>query len=385
LDRPFVFVETNGVIRHHGPWTTRRTRIALAALLPAAVCAVCAAQQAPNTPVTGDAPSGSGHEIRSAAKPSSGDEIRGAATPGSSDEDGGEETAYVAPTSRDRIGRIMVPVYINQNGPYRFVIDTGASRSVVAPHVAVALGLQPDPNRLLELRGVTGAEVVPSVFVHELKAGELVLSKQVLPVVTPSVFADADGILGVDGFDSMCLSANFVRRSVRILRNGCPRISSDWARARGSFRFGGLLIVKARMRGPSRVQAIIDSGAERSLGNLPLLKALKLEQKALDPASATNVFGATSHRVTGSLLPTPTMYLGDLEVADLMVTFGDFDVFRLWNLENEPAIVIGMDVLGTVDALMVDYRRGELRVLPRGADDAPPELRPTLPGRIPNY
>jgi hypothetical protein len=91
----------------------------------------------------------------------------------------------------------------------------------------------------------------------------------------------------------------------------------------------------------------------------------KLQQKAEDPSTATHVFGATSHRANGSLLTTPTIFLGDLEVADLQVTFGDFEVFRLWNLESEPAIVIGMDVLGTVDALMIDYRRAELRVLSR--------------------
>ena len=293
---------------------------------------------------------------------------------------GGDE-AYVAPTRLDRIGRIMVPVYINDHGPYAFVIDTGASRSVLAPHVAVALGLQPDPDKLLELRGVTGAQIVPSVFVDKLKAGELVLTHQTLPVVTPSVFANADGILGVDGFATMCLSANFVKQSIAILRNGCPRTSNEWARAKASFRFGGLLIINARMRGPSRLPAIIDTGAERSLGNLALLNALKLQQKAENPANATVVFGATSHRASGHLLTTPTIFLGDLEVNDLKVTFGDFDVFKLWNLEHEPAIVIGMDVLGTVDAIMVDYRRGELRVLPRGASDNI-EMRPTRPGRL---
>ena len=84
---------------------------------------------------------------------------------------------------------------------------------------------------------------------------------------------------------------------------------------------------------------------------------------------------------SGHLLTTPTIFLGDLEVNDLQVTFGDFDVFKLWNLEHEPAIVIGMDVLGTVDAVMVDYRRGELRVLPRGASDNI-QVRPTRPGRL---
>jgi predicted aspartyl protease len=53
----------------------------------------------------------------------------------------------------------MAPVFINGSGPYKFVIDTGASRSVVAPHVAVALGLHTSQDKLLELRGVTGSEV----------------------------------------------------------------------------------------------------------------------------------------------------------------------------------------------------------------------------------
>jgi len=291
------------------------------------------------------------------------------------------EPVYVAPTQLDRIGRLMAPVYINGQGPYAFVIDTGASRSVIAPHVAVGLGLQPDPLKSLELRGVTGAEVVPSVYVDRLEAGAIVLRKQYLPVVTPSVFADADGILGVEGFANMCLHADFVDRSIAILKKGCPRTSDDWARARATLRFGGLLTIKARMRGPSRVTAIVDTGAERSLGNLPLLRALDLEQAAENPANATNVFGATSHRASGHLLQTPRIFLGDLEVADLKVTFGDFDVFRLWGLDEEPAIVIGMDVLGTVSALMIDYRRAELRVLPRGVISEI-IIRPASPGRL---
>ena len=37
---------------------------------------------------------------------------------------------YVAPTLRDSIGRIWAPVFINGKGPFRLVLDTGAS----APH-----------------------------------------------------------------------------------------------------------------------------------------------------------------------------------------------------------------------------------------------------------
>ena len=50
------------------------------------------------------------------------------------------EPRYVAPTRRDRIGRIWAPVYINGHGPLRLVLDTGASRSAIVERVAVQLG-----------------------------------------------------------------------------------------------------------------------------------------------------------------------------------------------------------------------------------------------------
>ena len=41
------------------------------------------------------------------------------------------EPRYVAPTTRDGIGRIWAPVSINGKGPYRLLLDTGASLSAI--------------------------------------------------------------------------------------------------------------------------------------------------------------------------------------------------------------------------------------------------------------
>jgi hypothetical protein len=46
------------------------------------------------------------------------------------------EPKYVAPTLRDRIGRIWAPVLINGKGPFRLVLDTGASHSAIISQVA---------------------------------------------------------------------------------------------------------------------------------------------------------------------------------------------------------------------------------------------------------
>src|ERR1700730_7918469 len=51
------------------------------------------------------------------------------------------EPRYVSPTRRDQIGRIWAPVMINGHGPFRLVLDTGASHSAVTALVALALGI----------------------------------------------------------------------------------------------------------------------------------------------------------------------------------------------------------------------------------------------------
>ena len=44
---------------------------------------------------------------------------------------------------------------------------------------------------------------------------------------------------------------------------------------------------------------------------------------------------------------------------------GEFYVFRLWDLEQEPAVVIGMDMIGSLEAFLIDYQRGEIQVRPQ--------------------
>ena len=44
------------------------------------------------------------------------------------------------------------------------------------------------------------------------------------------------------------------------------------------------------------------------------------------------------------------------------ITFGDMSIFEHWGMTREPAILIGMDTLGLLDTLIIDYRRRELQL-----------------------
>jgi predicted aspartyl protease len=290
--------------------------------------------------------------------------------------------AYVAATRRDRVGRVMAPVFINDVGPFAFLVDTGASSSVVGPRVAARLKLAPTTGRTKLLRGITGSERVPTLSIGSLTAGQIQLSGRELPMVEPRVFADADGIFGVDAFSRGCLFVNFAEKRVSILDTRCPRVSEQWEVMRVEMRFGGLAVVPARI-GKVKVHAIIDTGAERSLGNRALLMATGLEKQLKDPDTATVVSAATSQLVPGNILKTPSFRMGSVAISNMRIVFGDFEVFQMWEVNDEPAIVLGMDVLGTTSAMMLDFTRKELSILPSISGDMVPMRKRGPATRIP--
>jgi hypothetical protein len=42
------------------------------------------------------------------------------------------------------------------------------------------------------------------------------------------------------------------------------------------------------------------------------------------------------------------------------LVYGDFHIFKVWDMQDKPAMIIGMDILGTVDALTIDFQRQEV-------------------------
>ena len=101
------------------------------------------------------------------------------------------EPRYVAPTTWDRIGRIWAPVMINGQGPFRLVLDTGASRSAVTRAVVDELGLPIKPDAV-RLQGATGSAVVSAVNVRTLEIGELLIENTTMPIVADA-FGGAQG------------------------------------------------------------------------------------------------------------------------------------------------------------------------------------------------
>jgi predicted aspartyl protease len=273
------------------------------------------------------------------------------------------DAEYALPTRMDRIGRVLAQVMVNDQGPFRFILDTGANRSALSQQLAERLKLSPSAENPIGVHGVTGSAVLPAVEIKSLQAGDLVLARnQRVPVLTQAIMAEADGILGIDGLAGTRVDIDFEMDRVTISKSTGRTAPFGMVTIPVTISHGGLLMSHAKV-GRQRVVAIIDTGAERTLGNPALRQALMFAPKQPgDESGATTVFGATPELGEGTSLLVPSILIGEAELRSLEVTFADLHVFQFWNLEQEPALLIGMDLLGTVKRLVIDYRRRELQI-----------------------
>ncbi len=280
-----------------------------------------------------------------------------------------EDPLFATPTTRDRIGRVVVPVKINGQGPFRFIVDTGASHSTISPTAANALGLTSTTLPTIVLDGITGSTTVAAVTIDRLETGALLLERTAMPVVWVPVLAGADGILGAAGLTSQSLLVDFEHNKVSIAGNVGASMRTRSMRVHGARVAGGLLTIKTRVAGVW-VRAVIDTGAERSLGNIALRDAVLGNKGRGEVARVTSVYGATKDVETGELLKVPVVVIDALRIENVELVFGDFHIFKVWDMANEPAMIIGMDVLGTTTALGIDFKHHDLYMASQGTNGA---------------
>jgi hypothetical protein len=268
------------------------------------------------------------------------------------------EPRFAAPTLRDRIGRIWAPVLINGHGPYRLVLDTGATHSAIIPQVVDSLGISLASAMTVRVTGVTGSAVVPTVAVDSLEVGELSMDATHLPVVA-DVFGGAQGVLGTEGLSDKRILIDFGRDRVLIMRS------------RGNLDRNGFVTLPLRqlrdhllaldvLVGAVHAKAIIDTGAQVSIGNSALRTAL--QRRNQEGAQKQEIEGVTLDIAHGDMIPAPPIEVGSLRFNGMSITYGDMYIFDRWHLSRDPTLVLGMDVLGTVDVLVIDYRLRELQI-----------------------
>lgn len=277
--------------------------------------------------------------------------------------------AQAAPSfasSDQQQGLLTVPVMVNDQGPYRFAIDSAANASVIAQDLAVALAL-PDAGEVT-MHTLIAGEQASTVRVLRLRTGALDAREARLVVNDRQGLLGLDGLLGTGLLAGLRLVLHFRGRTrTNITR---PRRQGDYftdgvrlnahAAATGEQRFNGLLLIDA-MAGATPCKVIVDTGAKVTIINTALARQANARPLILpDGSSRSRVLSPTGRAAVAEAMLLPELQMGGVRLTRVPVLVGDFHTFAIWELADQPALLLGVDLLGLFNTVIIDLKRGEL-------------------------
>ena len=265
-----------------------------------------------------------------------------------------ESTSLVTQTD---VNRLTTQVFVNGKGPYKFIVDTGAERSVLSDTLVAELGLKPSGKA--DVQGLILKVETDLVTVKELKYGKFKKQDLMVPVLHRGELG-ADGCLGLDIINGTRVTFDFKDDVIRIQRAGL-QVTADWGTTvvvvHSTGKGGRLRSNQCTVDGVDAT-AFIDTGSEATIGNQSLLKALSPRDHP--NLGVAQLSGATGGDAAGQFTPIKQMKIQGLIFENGTIVVSDVPNFAQWGINAQPAILVGMDYLRKFSSLTIDYQRKEI-------------------------
>ncbi|WP_369025936.1 aspartyl protease family protein [Qipengyuania sp. RANM35] len=271
-----------------------------------------------------------------------------------------------------RVSRMTAEVMVNGKGPYNFVVDSGADTSVIGQSLAGKLGL-PDGEQVF-LHGVTESRMVDTVKVDTLGLGPTETVGLELPVLDESDLG-GDGMIGLDTLVEQRLMLDFEKRIITV----------DDERSAGMFG-DGIIVVTGRLeRGQliltevtaekEKVDAIVDTGSEITIGNLALRD--KLLRRHFDEFSKIKVYGVTGAAMELDFAIIKRLKVGPIILQNVPIAFADIPPFEVLNLTGKPSLLLGTDMMENFRRVSLDFKERKARFQLKKCDSSRVFVRTT--------
>lgn len=279
-----------------------------------------------------------------------------------------EPVAVTEEFAFDTSNRMTVQVQVNGSEAVPFIVDTGSERTIIANDLAKKLALA--SGSILTLATISGRSRVNSFVIDTLTTSTVNLEGFEAPGLDRSNLG-AYGLLGIDSLEDNRVLLDFAKQTMDVLPSpkgsGRSKLENGMIVVTAKRRAGRMIISSAKIDG-MRVDIILDTGAQSSMGNGALRDKLRRRHRTIDyvPVKMRSVTGAV---LLGEFTQIQEIEVGGLTINDLPITFANNYAFTALNLQDRPAILLGMDALQLFDRVMIDF--GNRRVgfdLPSGVE-----------------
>jgi predicted aspartyl protease len=251
---------------------------------------------------------------------------------------------------RERYERMTVSVMIQGQGPFDFLIDTGAQATVLSR--ALADQLQLHDRSMATLVGMASSRRVETTPIEDFNLGTRSFYIRQAPVVEGEHIGGADGILGLDSLQNQRVLLDFNKREISVAdaaQLGGNRGYEIVVKARELL--GQLIITSARLDGV-QVEVIVDTGAQGSVGNMALFERLR-RSRDYGQTEMTDINGVT---VGGAVRIGRQLELGRASVQNFPILFADSRPFHALGLAEKPALLLGMSELKLFQRVAIDFK-----------------------------
>jgi predicted aspartyl protease len=266
---------------------------------------------------------------------------------------------------------ILVPVTVNGNGPFEFILDTGAGLTVVSPELAALVGI--DATGSKEAMGAGGKVVVQLGTAASITVGgatrrdAAVAISEELSRIAAVVGSKVDGAFGHGFLAGYVVTIDYRTAVLGLADASEPRGASGPSAV--PFRLASpakpLILVPARVNGTGPYQFALDTGASTTVLASGLAQELGIARTGA-PAM-TGGGGA----VAASLGTLRSLALGDRRINNLPIVIADF-LSALSTVVGERLDgIVGHNYLREF-RVTIDYGQGMLELAngPEGPDAA---------------
>lgn len=267
----------------------------------------------------------------------------------------------VVRTTSDADQRVTIPISIDGKGPWNFIIDTGSQRTVIARDLAQQLALP--PRATVTILSMTGRSEAQTVALPRIDFGGNMIDDIEAPVLEGENLGAA-GLLGLDSLHAKRVTLNFRTGRMEIASSGARRTLAadpDTIVVEARRKRGQLILLDSEVNG-MRVNIMLDTGTNFSIGNLALRDRLIAKKRAPDMLEAT-LISVTGGTLIGQVGRIKSVRMGRVNMIEVPVLFADASPFRELGMADKPALLLGISALRIFDRVAIDFGRGKVDFL----------------------
>jgi len=265
-------------------------------------------------------------------------------------------------TGLDRALRMTVPVLVNGQGPFQFVVDTGADRTVISNELAEKLDLPKTGTAKLHAMG--GAADVNLVRINTVQVSTNI-ARKIRAAALPKRNIGADGLLGIDSLKGQRIVMDFKSNTMRIEPASEPEeavpADADLIVVTARTRLGQLVMVDADANG-QKIWVVVDTGAQNSIANSKLRSLLvkRSPEAEIKPINMVDVLGRNT---PAEYTVVSKLRIGGISMGNAAIAFADAHPFKLFGLTRKPSMLLGVESLRSFRRVSVDFATRKVKFL----------------------